>query len=73
MKYKESVAVECPFYKGEERQKLHCEGLEEGCVIHLAFATPQQRSAYRKRLCIKDHKSCSVAKMLYKKWEDMDG
>ena len=73
MKYKESIAVVCPFYQGEEKQKLHCEGVESGCKIHLAFATPQQRNAYRKRNCVKDHKGCSIAQMLYRKWEEMDG
>ena len=41
MKQRSDVLVKCPYYKEEEKQKIFCEGVQEGSAIHLAFDTPQ--------------------------------
>ena len=37
MKFHEDYLVECPYYKDETLQALHCEGVEEGCGLQLGF------------------------------------
>lgn len=65
---KVDTLVECPYYKYQDRQLIHCEGVEDGTAIHLAFSTPQQLKDYRQRRCRSCWKACLIAEMLNRKW-----
>lgn len=60
----------CPFYKHESRQVIYCEGVEEGNVLHLAFASPADCLAYKKRYCRSDHTQCIIKVMLDTKYNE---
>ena len=49
MKHRADVLVKCPYYKFEEKQKIFCEGVQEGTSLHLAFNTPSNLKDYKKR------------------------
>ena len=69
-----SGKVLCPFYKDCLRgtQSIKCEGVEPNSTIHLAFGNKVHLSLYMDKYCCKDYKSCRVAEMLFKKYEDED-
>ena len=70
MKHRQDVLVKCPYYKGEEKQVIFCEGVQEGSAIHMAFDTPTNLRDYKKQCC-KDwgYDRCLVAGMLNKKYD----
>ena len=37
MKRRMDVLVKCPYYKGDEKQKIVCEGVQDGAAMHLAL------------------------------------
>ena len=61
----------CPFYRHENRQVIFCEGVEEGIVLHLAFANPSECLEYKKRYCRWNHTQCYVSKMLIIKYNNI--
>ena len=69
MKRFHDVMAKCPYYNGEETQKIICEGVKEGSAIHLAFDTAQNRRGYKKCFCNKLWCSCLIADMLNRKWD----
>lgn len=69
MKRFHDVMAMCPYYNGEEKHKIFCEGVQEGSAIHMAFDTPQNRRDYKKCFCNKLYNSCLVADMLNRKWD----
>jgi len=68
MKRYHDVMARCPYYNGEEKQKIFCEGLQEGNAIHLAFDTPDNRRDFKKARCNQDYNKCPIAQMLNRKW-----
>ena len=54
----------CPFYKHEDAQVIYCYGVQEGSVIHLAFASKTDAKSYKERHCRNNFKVCLIAKML---------
>lgn len=51
MKRKMDVLVKCPYYKGEEKQKIVCEGVQDGTAMHLAFDTQDNLRKYKNKFC----------------------
>lgn len=68
MKHRADVLVKCPYYKFEEKQKIFCEGVQEGTAIHLAFDTTPNLKQYKKHFCKGCYNQCLLAKMLNGKW-----
>jgi hypothetical protein len=65
----EDHLVQCPYYKTNTSQVVYCEGLEDGMVLHLAFATHAQLIDYKGRFCRrKCYDQCKVAEILNRKW-----
>jgi hypothetical protein len=62
------VCAKCPYYDGEEKQKIICEGVQDGASIHMAFDTPQNRRNYKKKFCNKSYNECLIAEALNRKW-----
>lgn len=61
--------VQCPYYKTHTSQVIFCEGVEDGMAIHMAFATHQQLSSYKRRFCRNDcWARCPLAKMQNERW-----
>lgn len=63
------VLVKCPYYKGEEKQMIFCEGVQEGSAIHLAFDTSINLKDYKNRFCKGCYNRCLLAGMLNGKWD----
>lgn len=66
---KEDTYVQCPYYKKDGAQSVHCEGVEDGCGLHLGFATKTQLENYKKVFCRDQWTTCMIAKMLNLKYE----
>ena len=69
MKHRQDVLVKCPYYKGEEKQMIFCEGVQEGSAIHLAFDTSPNLKEYKNRFCKRCYNQCLVAEMLNRKYD----
>ena len=58
----------CPFYKSEtvKYASIHCEGVQEGTVLHLAFDSSKRMRAYRNKYCcdMKSYHKCMIYDML---------
>ena len=63
-----SPYVKCPFYKCENSQSIHCEGISEENTIHMIFYPARAKNSYRKRVCEKDYTKCPIAGMLNQKY-----
>ena len=68
MKHRQDVLVKCPYYKGEEKQKLFCEGVQEGVCIHMAFDTTPNLKDYKNAYCKGCYNECLLAEMHNRKW-----
>lgn len=64
----ENVFVKCPYYKCESQCVIYCEGVEDNCCIHVAFATKPQRREYEKRFCQDCWGKCMIAEAHNRKW-----
>lgn len=64
MKRKMDVLVKCPYYKGEEKQKIVCEGVQDGAAMHLAFDTQDNLRKYKNQFCKESYLSCLWCRML---------
>lgn len=60
-----SNKARCPFYRHEDAQVIYCDGVQDGSVIHLAFASKTDARNYKHTFCYDKHEYCYVAKMLY--------
>lgn len=69
MKRRADVLVKCPYYKFEEKQKIFCEGVQEGTSIHLAFDTNPNLKDYKKRFCDRCWHTCQIADSHNRKWD----
>lgn len=68
-----SVSAACPFYHSEERQKIFCEGVEEGCSIHNSFDTPTHCTEFKERVCYTNkYDRCPIYIGLLSKYEGGD-
>lgn len=54
----------CPYYLHEDSQVIYCTGVEEGSVMHIAFASKTNSLAYKKKFCRDKCKSCLIYQML---------
>ena len=69
-KRRESRCAKCPFYSGEEAQKVVCEGVWEDTGIHLCFGTPALQREYKKIYCYNSYTYCSIYRSLCSKYEE---
>lgn len=61
--------VKCPYYRYDEGQAVHCEGVEAGCGLRLGFAKWEQKHRYKAAFCRRGWPECRVAEMLNRKYE----
>lgn len=69
MKRRQDSMIRCPYYKGEERQQIFCEGVEEGTAIRLGFDTTTHLKEYKAEHCKDCWKRCGIAEMNNRKWD----
>lgn len=67
--HKEDELVQCPYYKKDAQQAVHCEGVEDGCGLNLGFASRQRLREYKSQFCRHDWKNCMIAQMLNRKYD----
>ena len=76
MKYNSYNNVKCPFYKCEQKQQLHCEGISSDTRTHLWFVSNDALKKHKEKYC-KQTKGCtqcplySAIEVHYE--EDQDG
>lgn len=54
----------CPHYKHEDSQVIYCNGVQDGSVIHLAFASKTDSLLYKQTRCRDDYQECKIYQML---------
>lgn len=62
-RYYSSPGAQCPFYRMEEPNTIHCEGVIPDSTIQLYIKKAPAK--YRLRYCCGDWKCCPIAKMLW--------
>lgn len=67
------VHVKCPFFKGEEKNKIRCEGVQEGASCIQQYRKMEQKEKWMGRYCCENYKNCRIYKMLEKKYIDKSG
>lgn len=70
-KHYTSIKAICPFYKHESRQVIYCEGIQEGTVLHLAFANASECLSHKKRYCRCNHSQCPINYLLLSKYNNI--
>lgn len=66
----ESSIVLCPFYHSEDKQKIFCEGIENGTAVHLAFDNQSHAKEYRAFYCCSKYKSCLINQMQERRYDE---
>lgn len=68
--WEEKKCVVCPFYNGEEKNRLRCESVIEGATLHIVFPTPLDKAKHRNKVCSNntESKKCPIFKMLCDKY-----
>ncbi len=61
--------VECPYYKYDTKQVIHCEGVENGLSTNIAFAAADMQHSYKEIYCRKHWQKCRVVDMLNRKYD----
>lgn len=61
--------VVCPYYRDEDAQRIRCEGVGPGTVIHLAFSCKENLRDYRKKFCEGCWRECMIAGALNRKYD----
>ena len=71
MKKYESKYAYCPFYHGEDKTKIYCEGITEGSHIHNVFSTSEKMKAFRNTYCCQmdKYKDCLLYKPISQKYK----
>ena len=64
---KEDTYIQCPYYKKDGAQSVHCEGVEEGCGLRLGFGRFSRLESYKNAYCRSRWTDCMIAKMLNQK------
>ena len=71
MKYTTSKYAVCPYYKGNVRQEIFCDGLLRDSNIHQGFANPGMLENYKARYCeSQQYNECRIAQMLDNRCEE---
>lgn len=66
---KEDCLVQCPYYRGDETQAVHCEGVQDGSRLRLGFLGRKQKRSYAECYCRDNWKVCMIAGMLNRKYD----
>ena len=60
--------VRCPFYKGNTRKAIVCEGLLKGENIRRMFGREDKCAKTMKRFCCASYEECQVFQLVYNKY-----
>ncbi|MDO5445820.1 MAG: hypothetical protein Q4F31_09410 [Eubacteriales bacterium] len=52
-----SNLVLCPVYRKETRSMIFCCGIQEGSLVHIAFADPAEKMRFRREHCCSEDPS----------------
>lgn len=56
--------VKCPFYKGEDRHIVRCEGLD-GCEsLAVGYRTMSDKLNWQETQCYADYESCPIFRLI---------
>ena len=63
--YWAAVHVKCPFWKGETRRAIVCEGMVSGETIRRIMSGEDEKKRMMRKLCCKDYEQCKLFQLLY--------
>lgn len=66
---KEDTYVQCPYYRKDGPQAVHCEGVADGVGLRLGFAGKTVMEDYKDTFCRGKWTGCMIAKMLNLKYD----
>ena len=66
---KDDTYAECPYYKRDGRQSVHCEGIVDGTGLRLGFGNKGNLENYKNTFCRRNWTGCMLAKMLNVKYD----
>lgn len=58
--------VVCPFYKGEKKSEIFCEGLFKNSKLHFAMSPSSKKARFRRAYCERDYERCPIARMHFR-------
>ena len=66
--------VLCPFFKDvkSQKQKIICEGVEDGSITIIDFSKKANMNKYINRLCCNEYSECLIAQALYEKYKSRE-
>lgn len=64
----ESYTVRCPFYQGENKRNIRCEGLTAGTATLTEFPEGGKLK-FKRRFCDRSYNICPLCDTLRKKYE----
>lgn len=59
-----SANAVCPFYRHEERTRVHCEGICGSTSIHVVFTDPKLKHEHKKLFCCNGYINCPLYKLI---------
>ena len=65
-----AVRVVCPFYNGEDKLDVRCEGLQRGATLVNHFPTPRRKQGYMDSFCqsLEGCRQCPIHGMMTRVW-----
>ena len=64
------ATVLCPFYKASDSKRISCEGVTEGSVIILSYASKEKKNKQKMIFCDRKYQNCEVYRMLEDKYAE---
>ncbi|MBQ6177693.1 MAG: hypothetical protein IJK29_10890 [Bacteroidales bacterium] len=60
-----AVEVRCPFYKGESRNVIVCEGFYVSETVRRCFQAAEKKRRIMEELCCRNFETCPVFQLVY--------
>lgn len=60
-----SVYVKCPFWKGETKRAVVCEGLVAGENMRRLLPSEEAKKSLMKKFCCKNYEQCKIFQLVY--------
>ena len=62
--------VKCPYFCCNDKRKIVCEGITDGCKTVLSFSSGNKKRQHRSIFCESKYANCEIYRMLEKKYEE---
>lgn len=62
------IYAKCPFFVGDSRTAVRCEGGAQGRIIIQKFASEEEKRRFQKRYCFDESCWCEIAALIREKY-----